>query len=157
MHERIENYLKTTNLAPYVINVLSDDRTTITLASDPTDEQVTRIREMLLFRDEIHVFPPLSDMVIVDGRTIDINVPHYEAYCKLYQQLKDFGVKVTDAKFESKNNLMFTYLLKGRSFLLYDELGVLQNIIDPTIKHHDSIRVMVSSGECTMRIDFTKH
>ena len=156
MNERVENYLQTTNLAPYVTEKISKNLIRITLANDPTDEQVARIRELLLFRDEIHVFPPLSEMVIVEGRTIDINIPCYEIFCNLYLQLKAFGVKVTDAKFDMKSNMEFIYLLKGRNFLMYDELAVLQDIINPAILHHDSIRVMVDHGECTMRINLDK-
>lgn len=77
--------------------------------------------------------------------------------CKIYKQFLQFGItpQAIDVD-EEKKSLEIFYLLTGRNVFNYDELEALQNIVNPSIEHHDSIRVTKECNECTMRIDLSR-
>ncbi len=73
-----------------------------------------------------------------------------EVFYKLYHQLKHFNLDVKKF-FLTDSEIEFVFVANGRPTLNYNELEVLQNIINPEIKHHDSIRVIGFDHVYTLR------
>ena len=79
-----------------------------------------------------------------------MNQKYPEVLFELYHQLKEFKLDVKKFFFRT-SEVEFVFVASGRAPLNYDELEVLQNIIDPQIKHHDSIRVVGYDHVYTLR------
>jgi uncharacterized protein YacL len=81
---------------------------------------------------------------------------HCDIISELYGQLIKLGVDIKSFTCDEHANINFIYTLHDRNVLNYEELESLQNIINPNIKSHDSIRIMGYKGEYNFYVNLCK-
>lgn len=142
-------YLERTELKPVTLTK-NGDILEIICSQEPTDEHLVQLRSIIFSADNIVVSSKVGSLISTDGHKISIQLKAYEIFNGLYKKLGELGVKVLSAEFGPKD-VAFTYVLAGRFVLNYAELEELQNIINPAIEQHDSIRVIGDGGSYTLR------
>lgn len=166
LEDNFQNYLKNTELLPIKYEEPSSGEFRIQFSDTVSEAQFARIKEFLHIKPVVRMLNKMTaengreyvsseDRVVCIGDTICIHLPHFRVFYNVYELIKGFGVKIDGATF-SENDLAFEYRLQGRSVLNYDELGMIQNEIDPTIEHHDSCRQMGCNNVYTLNIRFDK-
>ena len=117
-------------------------------------ELVEAIKNKIFFADEISEV--LVDSIMkVSNHNISIRLTRYPEFVEMQKTLREFSADITRAEFR-KNEFVFDYVLNGKHNLNFDELEKLQNIVNASIKNHDSIRVSYSGGISTMWTDLNK-
>lgn len=150
--EQTNTYFERTSLEPVTLHI-DGNVLRITCSAEPSDKHLAELRNIIFgagVGENITVSSMASNLIVKNGCDISVSLETYEIFCGLYKKLHELGVTVLSAEFDPKN-VSFTYALVGRFVLNYDELGTLQNIIDPTIAHHDSIRVIGDGRSYTLR------
>lgn len=133
---------------------LEQDIVTLKFDKEPEPQLVKKIEEIVFFTNEV-VLSNISSNFAASGKAIMINLKNYPIFCRMYETLKSFKCNIFMVEI-LKDEVVFAYTLKHKHDLCSDELDVLQNIINPKIKEHDSIRVSYSHGVSTMRAYLTK-
>ena len=166
LENNFKNYLDNTDLVPVQFDDTLDGVFKIRFSNVVRPEQFARIKEFL------HIKPVIRHWVCVDGHrkhelrsseeftscegdTIVIAMPHFRAFYNIYELIKSFGVKIEGAKIE-EGEISYEYKLKGRSVLNYDELGLIQLEVDPSVENHNSCRQMGCNGDYTLNIRFDR-
>lgn len=160
------NYLDNTDLVPISFVELENQGYQIKFSSKVGADQFERIKEFLHIKPTVRFWATKSydkgrelisseEFVICEGDTVTIRMPHFKVFYNVYELIKSFGVKIDGAKI-GYGEISFEYKLKGRSVLNYDELGLIQNEVDPRIQSHDSCRQMGCGGDYTLNIRFDK-
>lgn len=166
LEKNFQNYLNNTELLPIKYEEPTPYEFRIQFSDEVSQEQFARIKEFLHIKPAVRMMTKVSaekgrefvsseDRVACIGDTICIYMPHFRVFYNVYELLKSFGVKIDGATFSS-TDLSFAYRLRGRSVLNYDELGQIQNEIDPKIEHHDSCRQMGCNNEYSLSIRFDR-
>lgn len=152
--KKIRYYLENTNLVP--INITFEGQVLkIDCSETPNEEQLQHLEDALFFTNKLDTCINCArhdhKFVTLVGSEITVYMHNYKIFVELYKKLDEFGMQITDVEI-SPNEILFTYSASGRSVLNYAELDELQNIVDPLISAHDSIRVMGMSGKYDMRV-----
>ena len=166
LEDNFQNYLKNTSLMPIKYEEPSSDEFRIQFSDEVSATQFARIKEFLHIKPAVKMLTKMTaengreyvsseDRVACIGDTICIHLPHFRVFYNIYELLKGFGVMIDGAKF-SQGELSFEYRLQGRSVLNYDELGQIQNEINPEIPHHDSCRQMGCNNVYSLNLRFDK-
>lgn len=166
LETNFKNYLDNTDLVPISFDDSQADVFKIRFNNKVSPEQFARIKEFLHIKPAIRFWAPVScdkrrelrsseEFVSCEGDTIVIRMPHFRVFYNVYELIKSFGVKIDGAKI-GQGELSLEYKLQGRSVLNYDELGKIQEEIDPEIKNHDSCRQMGCCGDYTLNIRFDR-
>lgn len=120
----------------------------------PSPEIVTQIKELVFFTNEL-VLSSIDSVFVHNAHTIIIDVTRYPVFVQMYNTLKDLKAKVF--MIEVTNSFLeFQYTLDDKHDLNAKNLDTLQDIINPTIGNHDSIRVSYSNGVSTLCADLLK-
>ena len=166
LEKNFENYLNNTDLVPVQYDDSQEGMYKIRFNSVVSQEQFARIKEFLHIKPEIrfwvcvdghkrHELRSSEEFASCEGDTIVIAMPHFRAFYNIYELIKSFGVKIEGAKI-GDGEIAYEYKLKGRSVLNYDELGQIQDEVDPTVSNHNSCRQMGCGGEYTLNIRFDR-
>ena len=164
LETNFRNYLNNTDLVPTSYDESQPGVFIIRFSSIVSPEQFSRIKEFLHIKPEIKRYvyvegskkPELrssEDFAICEDDSIVISIPHFRIFYNIYELIKSFGVKIESAKI-GEGEIAYEYKLKGRSVLNYDELGLIQDEVDPNIERHNSCRQMGCGGEYTLNIRF---
>lgn len=142
----VKNYLVNTNLGPATLTI-ENGILTIGCSGSVSEKEMIELRNVIFTGnyDNINVSQRASSLMQKNDNTIIVNLKIYDIFTNIYEKLVELGVTMLEASFDP-NDIYFTYSLSGRSVLNYTELGILQDLIDPSIAEHDSIRVMGNGG-----------
>lgn len=159
--ERISHYLKNSPLCNSTVS-FENDILTIHFKVDskdsnlPTNEQLAQIKNIVFWSSQIEL-PYESNLIEYNANTkiMTINMKCYDITSEFFFKMIDFGVNVIGFDI-SNNDFCFFYSISGRYHFTYDELEILQAIINPTISRHDSIRIVGFDGTYTLRANFNR-
>lgn len=119
-----------------------NDVLTITLKEPATDEDVAVIKNALFPDIEI---VNIDSLLFVSDNIVKAFCRNYNKYHELIDVLRSFkGINILRATIEPFS-LIVEYIPVGRCTLDYDELELVQAVIDPNIGMHDSIRITGSN------------
>lgn len=156
--ERLKYYFRNSDLEQSSISLEGD---TILVKFKypicPTTKQLKTIKNIVFWTDTLDV-PYIDDLVFfcLETNTLSINIKNYDIISGLYKRMKEFGVSVKSFDV-SENDICFCYTLSGRNPFNCDELDEFQNIINPDIKNHDSIRIVGFDGVYSFRVNLKRH
>lgn len=161
---RLKSYLANSNLGKSIVKFDAKSSTlSIEFKSSveghtaiPTAEQFNYIRSIIFWSNSIEL-PYIEEHFCYNSETniLTVTIKYYEIASGLYEMLCKFGVCVRSFDM-GKNDLCFCYTLEGHKPFNYDELEQLQNIINPEILYHDSIRVIGCEGVYSLRVNLSK-
>lgn len=120
----------------------------------PQPEIAKAVEDLVFFSNEFQM-KNLSSIFTINDTKIIIRLQNYPLFCRLYETLKSFKANVFMVEV-TKKKIVFAYTLKHKHDLGADELDQLQNLINPEITEHDSIRVCYNNGVSTLDVDLTK-
>lgn len=119
-----------------------NDILTITLNDPATDEDVAVIKNALFPDIEI---VNIDSLISVSENVVKAFCRNYNKFQELISVLKSFkGIDIQRATIEPFT-LTIEYIPVGRCTMNYDELELVQAVIDPSITMHNSIRVTGSN------------
>ena len=160
--ERINHYLKNSPLCQSTMSFANDileihfqsiNSEDIRL---PSDEQIMQIKNIVFWDSKIQL-PYAKNLVEYNTNTkiMTINMKCYNITSEIFHKMTEFGVNVTGFDI-SADDFCFFYSVCGRYHFDYEELEALQNIINPNIQNHDSIRIVGFDGIYTLRVKFNR-
>ena len=157
MMQKLLSYVQTQELGP-ISTSFDDSKTVLEVVCSrcPTKEHLRHLEQLIFFTDKLKVTHSGGELVSADENTISIQIAGYYQFASIYQMLTEMHSDVTEAKISYPSEIIFTYFIVGRCVLSYMELEQLQNVINPMIEDHDSIRVMGMQGEYSMRVDLKR-
>ncbi len=157
---RIMHYLQHSSLSRSTVS-LKDDNITINFQSDgnddaPSKEQLLNIKNIVFWEPTIEL-PYAGNLINYDaeGKTMTINITGYDVISSFFEKMKGFGVRVTAFDFDH-DSFCFYYVTGAQYHFTYDELDQLQAVVNPEIKHHDSLRVLGYDGSYSIRVAMNK-
>lgn len=159
--EQISYYLTHSSLSGSSLS-LENDILTIHFKNDmlqgtwPTKEQLQYIKDVIFWNTAIEL--PYENNIIQLNRSnhaLTVNFKNYEITTKFFLKMKDFGVVVTGFDM-CYDEFSFYYKVAGRYHFSYSELEELQELINPNIKQHDSIRIAGFDGIYSVRVSLKK-
>lgn len=151
--EKIRLYIDKRNIACSI--GFFDNQLCIKFADRLTLEIIKQIKELVFFTNEI-IITNIDSLFEGEDNCIKIYFTSgYEKFVKMYSALKEFKACVCMCEITS-SCITFHYTLSHKHDLNYAELEILQNIINPEIKNHDSIRVSYLNGVSTLCADLSK-
>ena len=149
MIDRLRLILAAMNLN--LIKQTSDDTYVICSFEHPlSPENLDQLKRELFYTDKIEI-EGIDSLIFVTGNDLHIQHKHYYIYSGIYEALVSMKAKVFKGRID-KSAVVFHYDRNARAHINYVELDELQQIVDPTIPMHDSIRVMGDYEEYTMTI-----
>lgn len=134
--------------------VLTDDILTIKFDKEPTQRAMELIRELVFFTNEV-VVTNIESLVKQSGNNIIVSFKNYPVFCRVLAKLEDLKCKVHIVELKSME-LIFDYILSEKHDLNDTELQKIQEIVNPDVADHDSIRVCYNNGVSSMCIDLLK-
>lgn len=159
--DRLEYYLKNSSLRDSTITITNNTLVISFPSKDsgpniPSDDQIRNIRGIVFWDSNIELLYVDNIFQYVHSQNyLRIDIRNYELMTSFFKTIKQFGITIYS--FDMKDNeFCFNYKLSGRYHFTYDELNVLQNIINPNIKNHDSIRITGFDGIYTIRVTLKK-
>lgn len=124
----------------------ANDTLTITLKKPATTDDVDVIKNALFLDIEI---VNIDSLISVSENVVKAFCRNYNKFQKIISVLRGFeGINIQRATIEPFS-LSIEYIPVGRCTLDYDELELVQAVIDPTIGMHNSIRVTGSNDNET--------
>ena len=159
--ERIMYYLKNSSLRSSTITqknniLIINFQAENSEAVIPSRDQLEHIREIVFWDNNIEL--PHEDNLFkyFDKKNyLRINLGNYDIAYNFFMAIRQFGVHVCSFDI-SKEEMFFAYKLSGRYHFNSEELDILQNLINPNINNHDSIRIVGFDGIYSIRIKLNK-
>ena len=133
---------------------LESNVVTLKFEKEPEPELVKKIEVLVFFTNEM-IVSNINEIFSNSGKVIMIRLDNYSKFCQMYETLKSFKCYIFMAEIND-SNLVFHYTLKHKHDLNYGELNILQNIVNPCVAHHDSIRVSYCNGVATLNANLAK-
>lgn len=159
--ERINHYLKNSPLCNSTVSFENDTlkisfKANSKASNLPTNEQLMQIKNIVFWSSQIEL-PYESNLIKYNANTkvMTINMKYYDITSEFFFKMIDFGVNIIGFDI-SNDDFCFFYSISGRYHFTYDELEILQAIINPSIKKHDSIRIVGFDGTYTLRVLFNR-
>ena len=119
----------------------------------PDFEVIATIRSMVFYDLAI---PSIENVFFfnLEKNELTINLKHYEMFILLWKKLKENNHVVM--VYFKKNSLEYSCIHYHTRNISYNELEELQDIVNPEIKYHDSIRVVYRAGISVVLVDLDK-
>lgn len=134
-----------------LIKQTSDDTYIICSFEHPlSPENLDQLKSELFYAGQIEV-EGIDKLIFVSGNNLHIQHKHYDIYSGIYEALVSMKAKMLKGRIDT-SAVVFHYDRNARAHINYIELDELQQIVDPTIPMHDSIRVMGDYEEYTMTV-----
>ena len=132
--------ITSSNEGPYII---------VELPRDLTESEMEYIKNDLFFTGEIKVVNIHDYIFTNDLGQLVISYENFDVFRDIYFKLKELNRKLISSRL-SQSCITFTYDRNTGNALDYHDLEQVQNVIAPTIKDHDSIRVIGMFDEYTL-------